>query len=108
MASLRSKVIRLASANPELRSVLLPLLTEGGKTAAKAPKPAPKLKGKKLDDAISAAYYRHGKGVQINIMDITKIYDAGKKAYEAAATVEEADKALDEAMQAAISQFRKN
>jgi len=107
--TLRAHVIRLASANPELRPVLLPLLVEDTRTAAaKAPKAAPKLKGKKLDDAISKAYYRNGQGVQVNIMDIGKIYDAGKKAYEAAATVEEADAALEEAMKAAIAKFRQN
>lgn len=107
-SDLRSKLIRLASENPELRPVLLPLLTDGVKTAAKAPKPAPKLKGKKLDDAISKAYYRHGDGVQVNIMDISKIYEAGKKAYEAADTVEAADAALDAAMKDAIAKFRQN
>lgn len=78
------------------------------RVAAKAPKAAPKLKGKKLDDAISKAYYRNGNGVQVNIMDIGKIYDAGKKAYEAADTVEAADAALEEAMKAAIAKFRQN
>jgi hypothetical protein len=84
------------------------MLENAVRLAAKAPKPAPKLKGKKLDDAISKAYYRHGEGVQVNMMDISKIYDAGKKAYEGAATVEEADAALDEAMKAAITKFRMN
>ena len=102
MTTLRSSLIRLAHSNPKLRPDLLLLL----KTAAKVPKAAPKLKGKKLDDAISKAYYRHGEGVQVNIMDIGKIYDAGKKAYEAADTVEAADAALDEAMVAAIAKFR--
>lgn len=109
MTTLRASIIRLASAQPELRPVLLPLLTgDNAKVAAKAPKAPPKLKGKKLDDAISKAYYRHGNGVQVNIMDIGKIYDAGKAAYEAAATLEAAEAALDEAMIAAIAKFRKN
>ena len=105
MDSLRSKVIRLAHQNPELRPVLLPLVTSGRVAAAKAPA---KLKGKKLDDAISKAYYRNGNNVQVNMMDIGKIYDAGKKAYEAADTVEAADAALDEAMKAAIAKYRQN
>jgi hypothetical protein len=73
--------------------------------AVKAPA---KLKGKKLDEAISKAYYRHGNNVQVNIMDIGKIYAAGKTAYEGAATLEEADKALDDAMKAAIAKYRVN
>ncbi len=109
MPTLRAQLIRLASENRDLRPVLLPLLAgDTRKTAAKAPKAAPKLKGKKLDDAISKAYYRNGNGVQVNIMDIGKIYDAGKKAYEAADTVEAADAALEEAMKAAIAKFRQN
>ena len=103
---LRSKVIRLAHTLPQHRAVLLAALNEGAtKTAAKTPK---KLSGKKLDKAISDAYYKHGNRVQINMMDITKIYDAGKKAYEGAETVEAADAALDEAMKAAIAQYRIN
>lgn len=108
MPTLRAKLIRLASDNRDLRPVLLPLLAGDTRTAAKAPKAAPKLKGKKLDEAISKAYYRNGNGVQVNIMDIGKIYDAGKKAYEAADTVEAADAALEEAMKAAIAKFRQN
>lgn len=107
--TLRAQLIRLASENRDLRPHLLPLLAGDSRTAAaKAPKAAPKLKGKKLDDAISKAYYRNGNGVQVNIMDIGKIYDAGKKAYEAADTVEAADAALEEAMKAAIAKFRQN
>ena len=73
--------------------------------AAKAPA---KLKGKKLDDAISKAYYKHGDRVQVDIMNIGKIYAAGKAAYEGAESLEEADKALDEAMKAAIAKYRMN
>lgn len=103
-ASLRSKVIRLAHAKPEFRAKLLAAL--GTKTAApKAPK---KLTGKKLAEAISKAYYKQGNGVQINIMDITKIFDAGKAAYEGGATVEEAEKALEEAMIASVAKYRLN
>lgn len=78
-----------------------------GKQAAAAKAPA-KLKGKKLDEAISKAYYEHGDRVQVNIMDIGKIYAAGKAAYEGAGTLEEAAKALDEAMKAAITKYRTN
>lgn len=107
--TLRAKLIRLAHENLDIRSRILPLLVDDTRTAAaKAPKAAPKLKGKKLDDAISKAYYRNGQGVQVNIMDIGKIYDAGKKAYEAADTVEAADAALEEAMKAAIAKYRQN
>lgn len=107
--TLRAKLIRLASENLDIRPHILPLLVDDTRTAAaKAPKAAPKLKGKKLDDAISKAYYRNGQGVQVNIMDIGKIYDAGKKAYEAADTVEAADAALEEAMKAAIAKYRQN
>jgi hypothetical protein len=73
--------------------------------AAKAPA---KLKGKKLDEAISKAYYKHGNNVQVDIMNIGKIYAAGKSAYEGAGTLEEADQALDEAMKAAIAKYRVN
>lgn len=107
--NLRTSLIRLASQRPDLRPVLLPLLAgDNTKVAAKAPKAAPKLKGKKLDEAISKAYYRHGDRVQVNMMDIGKIYDAGKKAYEAADTAEAAEAALDEAMIAAIAKYRTN
>jgi len=78
-----------------------------GKQAAAAKAPA-KLKGKKLDDAISKAYYKHGDRVQVDIMNIGKIYAAGKAAYEGAESLEEADKALDEAMKAAIAKYRTN
>jgi hypothetical protein len=73
--------------------------------AAKAPA---KLKGKKLDEAISKAYYKHGNNVQVDIMNIGKIYAAGKSAYEGAGSLEEADQALDEAMKAAIAKYRLN
>lgn len=122
-STLRTQIIRLAAVHPELRSDLLPLLKEdsapesvdqnkpehyyglpprGVQAAAKAPA---KLKGKKLDAAISKAYYKYGDRVQVNIMDIGKIYAAGKAAYEGAATLEEADKALDAAMKAALEKY---
>ena len=75
------------------------------KNAAKAPA---KLTGKKLDAAISKAYYKHFNGVQINIMDTVKISRLGRAAYEGGATPEEAEKALDEAMKDAVPKFRQN
>lgn len=99
--SLRSKVIRLAHQNPELRPHLLPLLKE----AAKAPA---KLKGKKLDSLIETTYYKHGNGVQINMMSIPKIFREAQAAYEAAATPEEGVKAVDASIQASIAKYRTN
>jgi len=79
--------------------------SEIGKAGAKAPA---KLTGKKLDAAISKAYYKHFNGVQINIMDTVKISRLGRAAYEGGATPEEAEKALDEAMKDAVPKFRQN
>ena len=101
MSDLRSKLIRLAHARPELRSDLLPLLKE----AAKAPA---KLKGKKLDELISKSYNKHGDRVQINMMSIPKIHREALAAYEAAATPEEGEKAVDEAMKVSIAKYRTN
>lgn len=75
------------------------------KEAAKAPA---KLKGKKLDELISKTYYKHGNRVQINMMSIPKIYREAQAAYEAAATPEEGEKAVDEAIQASIAKYRMN
>jgi len=65
-----------------------------------------KLKGKKLEALISKTYYKHGQRVQVNIMDIPKIYRAAEAAYNGAATAEEAEKAMEEAMVAAIAKHR--
>jgi hypothetical protein len=101
--TLRSKLIRLAHANPALRPDILPLLKE----AAKAPA---KLKGKELDELISKSYNKHGDRVvmrgQINMMSIPKIHREALAAYEAAATPEEGEKAVDEAMKASIAKYR--
>jgi hypothetical protein len=56
---------------------------------------------KKLDKEIEAAYYRHGYGVQVDIMDIGKIFRDAK--LEMAAGVP-----LDTAMQGIIARYRKN
>lgn len=101
MADLRSKLIRLAHAKPDLRPVLLPLLKE----AAKAPA---KLKGKKLDALISKTYYKYGDRVQIDMMSIPKIYREAEAAYNAEATPEAAEAALDKAIQASIAKYRVN
>jgi hypothetical protein len=50
---------------------------------------------------IERAYYRHGNGVQINIMDITNIYKDCRTAL-AAGTV------LDDAMKTAVAKYRQN
>lgn len=100
MSTLRSRVIKLAHANPKLRKELLPLLKE----AAKAPA---KLKGKKLDSLITT-YYKYGNGVQIDMMSIPKIYQEAQTAYNAAATPEEGEKAVDTAIQASIAKYRRN
>ena len=93
MDTLRDKVIKLAHANPELRVHLLPIIKE-----AKAGK---KLKGKKLDKHINSTYSRLGNRIMINMMDIPKIWDASKAAYESGGTAEEADAAMEKAIAAA-------
>jgi hypothetical protein len=79
---------------------------EGKDKPEKEAAPPAKLKGKKLDKAIEKAYYHHGSGIQIDMMSIPKIFREGVKAYQDAATVEEAEKALDEAMKAAVVKYR--
>lgn len=65
---------------------------------AKAPA---KLKGKKLDAEINRLYKIHGDRVQVNIMDLGKIFNAGKQAYETGGDMEQAIKD-------AIAQYRQN
>ena len=101
MSELRSKLIRLAHAKPELRGALLPLLAK----AAAADK---KIKGKKLESVVSDAYYKHFDRVQVNMMDIGKIYGEAEKAYNGAATHAEGLEALDKAMAAAVPKYKKN
>ena len=101
MSELRSKLIRLAHAKPELRGTLLPLLAK----SAAADK---KIKGKKLESVVSDAYYKHFDRVQVNMMDIGKIYGEAEKAYNGAATHAEGLEALDKAMAAAVPKYKKD
>lgn len=45
---------------------------------------------KAIDRQIELAYYRHGNGVEINVMDIGKIFAAGHAAHAAGLPVESA------------------
>lgn len=54
--ALRSKLIRLAAANPDLQKHLLPLLNESGKTAAEKKKPI-------TNTDIREGYYKAGDGI---------------------------------------------
>lgn len=57
------------------------------------PKRNPKpLSKKALDKLIESLYYKHASGLQINIMDIGKVFKAGEKAYAAGGDVEQAVK----------------
>lgn len=65
-------------------------LALGAKSSAKSnPKPLSK---KALDKLIEQIYYKHASGLQINIMDIGKVFKAGEKAYAAGGDVEQAVK----------------
>ena len=55
----------------------------------------------KQDKLIEQTYYKYGQGVQINIMDISKIFKAGRVALETGSD-------LDAAIQTAIAQLRQN
>jgi len=127
VAALRSKLIRVAHEHKALRQPILKLLKDAGceklpeggmrdnceakkeegkendkkddkKAAAKEPA---KLKGKKLDDAVNKAFYKHGDSVQFDIMDLGKLSNDVKKAYEAGED-------MDEAMKKAVAKYRKN
>lgn len=67
----------------------------------KSPKPPKMLKGKALDKEIERVYYKHGNGVQINIMDIGKIFREVRAAYEKGEDYEAS-------VQACIKKFRQN
>lgn len=54
-----------------------------------------------IDKLIERAYYRVAQGVQINVMDIAKIYRAGHAAAQAGGEVEAA-------VAAAVAQLRQN
>lgn len=68
------------------------------------------LTGKKLDAAVSALFYKHGDGVQFDMMDLGKLSRAAKQAYvdHAGAGHDEALLAAEDAMVKAIGKFRKN
>lgn len=53
---------------------------------------------KAIDALVEAAYGRHGNGVQINIMDLGNIMDAGREAARSGQDI-------DEAVKAAIEQY---
>jgi hypothetical protein len=54
---------------------------------------------KQIDQAVEAAFYRHGNHVQFNIMDLSKIHRAGVEAVKAGQD-------LDTAMLAAVAKYR--
>ncbi len=56
---------------------------------------------KERDKLIERTYYKYGYGVQINVMDIPKIFKVGRVALETGAD-------LDAAIQSAIVQLRQN
>ncbi len=56
---------------------------------------------KELDRQVEAAYSRHFDCVQVNMMDLTKIMMIGRNALREG-------RDLDEAMSAAVAQYRKN
>jgi len=62
---------------------------------------AKKLSASKIDDLIDQAYRLYGNNVQVNMMDIPKIFRAGR---EAIAKGEN----LQDAVKAAIALYRKN
>lgn len=56
---------------------------------------------KARDHLIEQTYYRHGSGVQINVMDIGKVFEMGRAAMNAGQD-------LDQAIKDAIAKFRQN
>ena len=63
---------------------------------------ARKTKAEKVIDAqVEAAFQRHGSCVQFNVMDLGKIMNAGRDAAIAGTSV-------DDAMVAAVEQYRQN
>jgi uncharacterized protein YqeY len=55
-----------------------------------------KLTAKKLDQAISTIYYKAAEGLMINIMDIGKVFAAGRNAYAATADLAAVEVAIKE------------
>ena len=62
----------------------------------------------KADKLVEASYKVHGVGVQIDIMDIGKIYNFGRDAYDPLATEDFNRQAVDTAVKAAVNSFRIN
>lgn len=56
---------------------------------------------KVIEDQVEAAFKRHANCVQINIMDLSNVMNAGRKAIMAG-------QSLDEAMMAAVAKYRQN
>lgn len=56
---------------------------------------------KRVDKLIEQTYYKYGSGVQINVFDIGKVFEAGRSALAAGTD-------LDEAIKASIAQLRQN
>ncbi len=56
---------------------------------------------KQFDKDVETAYYKHGQGVQINIMDIPKVFSDAKVAVAAGLTIEES-------VVASIARLRRN
>jgi len=56
---------------------------------------------KLIDDQVNEAYKNHGYGIRINIMDLSKIMDAGREAAKVGNSV-------DDAMIAAFAKYRQN
>lgn len=64
-----------------------------------------KIKGKKLDSAITEMFNKHGNRRQFNVMDLGKISAAGRSAYDAAATHEDGLMAADAAVKVACDRY---
>jgi len=54
-----------------------------------------------LDALIEQTYYKYGSGVEISVMDIGNIFQAGRAAHAAGTS-------LDDAIKEAIAKYRKN
>ncbi len=66
---------------------------------------------KQIEEAVDAAFRKHGQGVQIDVMDIPKILAAGRAEYQhfiVGSTHEEALKHIDLAVLRAVTALRKN
>jgi hypothetical protein len=57
-----------------------------------------------VDKEIESAYYRRCSGIQINIMDISKVFKAGRAAYDGGARGSE----LEDAIAAFVQTIRQN